>query len=52
MSKYMCSLSGMEKDNRGNKQTASKQNSDATKREICPTMGSTAVKEKALVIRL
>lgn len=39
MSKNVCSLSRMEKDNQEtSRQSASKLNNNATKRKICPTM--------------
>lgn len=47
MSKNVCSLSGVEKDNQEtSRQLASKQNNNATKHKICPTMEFIRVKEK------
>lgn len=47
MSKNVCSLSGMEKDNQETgRQLASKPNNNATKRKICPTMRFIRVKKK------
>lgn len=47
----MCSLSGKEKHNQEtSRQFASKQNTDATKRKIHPTMGFIRGEKKALVL--
>lgn len=51
MSKNMCSLSGIKKDNQEpGRHIVGKQNNNVTKREICPTMGRDAGKKKALVV--